>query len=84
MSNPFNALNQANSINMNNIRGAYQMLTQSRNPMQIFQQLAMRNPALQPAMSMLRQCNNPQQVFNTICQQKGINPQEFMKNIMGN
>lgn len=86
MSNPFNALNPNNPMNANSmasIRNAYQMLTQSRNPMQVFQQLAQQNPQLQPALQMLQQGMNPQQIFNTMCQQRGINPQEFLKNITG-
>lgn len=86
MSNPFNALNPTNPMNANNmasIRNAYQMLMQSRNPMQVFQQLAQQNPQLQPALQMLQQGMNPQQIFNTMCQQRGINPQEFLKNITG-
>lgn len=86
MANPFNILNPTNPMNTNNmasIRNAYQMLTQANNPMQVFQQMAMRNPKLQPAMSMLNQGMQPQQVFNTLCQQRGINPNEFLKNITG-
>ena len=84
--NPFNTLNPANPFNanaMNNIRNTYQMLMQSKNPMQIFQQLARKNPTLQPALNMLQQGMQPEQVFNTMCQQRGINPQEFLKNITG-
>lgn len=84
--NPFNTLNPNNPYNVNsmaNIRNAYQMLTQSRNPMQVLQQLARQNPGLQPAINMLQQGMSPEQVFNTMCQQKGINPQEFLRNITG-
>lgn len=84
--NPFNNINPANPFNSNsmaNIRNMYQMITQARNPMQMFQQLARQNPALQPAMNMLQQGIQPEQVFNTICQQRGINPQEFLKNLTG-
>ena len=86
MANPFNILNPTNPMNTNNIasiRNAYQMLTQTNNPMQVFQQMAMRNPQLQPVMSMLNQGMQPQQVFNTLCQQRGINPNEFLKSITG-
>lgn len=86
MSNPFNAINPANPYNanaMSGMRGAYQLLTQSRNPMQTFQQLAQQNPALQPILTMLNQGANPQQLFMSLCQQRGINPQEFLKNITG-
>ena len=86
MSNPFNNINPSNPYNINNMAGmrnAYQLLTQSRNPMQVFQQLAGKNPNLQPIVRMLQQGMNPEQVFNSICQQKGINPQEFIKNLRG-
>jgi hypothetical protein len=68
---------------MAGIRNAYQMIMQSRNPMQVFQQLARQNPSLQPALQMLQQGVNPQQIFNTMCQQRGINPTEFLKSITG-
>ena len=86
MSNPFNALNPNNPYNSNNmagIRNIYQMMMGARNPMQMFQQYAQNNPALQPALNMLNSGMNPQQVFNTMCQQRGINPQEFLRNITG-
>lgn len=86
MGNPFNALNPNNPYNSNgmaNIRNAYQMLTSSRNPMQVFQQLAGQNPQLQPILGMLRGGANPQQLFMNMCQQRGINPYEFIKNIKG-
>ena len=79
MSNPFNALNPA----MSNIRNAYQMLTNAQNPMQVFQQIAGNNPQLQPILNALRGGMNPQQLFMNMCQQRGINPQEFLKNITG-
>jgi hypothetical protein len=86
MSNPFNTLNPANPYNANNMAGfrnIYQTIMNSNNPMQIFQQFAARNPALQPALNMFRQGMTPEQVFNSICQQRGINPQEFLRNITG-
>lgn len=80
MSNPF--YQQQNYFNpqMSNI---YQMLTHSNNPIRLFKQLAMNNPTLQPILNMLNQGISPQQLFNNICQQKGINPQEFIKNLTG-
>lgn len=86
MGNPFNTLNPKNPYNTNNmagIRNMYQMLTQSKNPMQTFQQLAYKNPQLQPIMKMLNRGANPQQIFTDMCRQRGINPQEFLKNITG-
>lgn len=86
MNNPFNVMNPTNPYNANNMAGfrnIYQMMMQSPNPMQLFANMAQRNPQLQPIMQMLRSGGNPQQIFNSMCQQRGINPQEFLKNIMG-
>lgn len=55
----------------------------SGNPMQMFQQMASRNPNMKPILNMLNNGANPQQVFYQICQQRGINPDEFIKNITG-
>lgn len=81
MSNPFNTLNPINNMNMGAIQNAYQMLANAQNPMQVFQQMAMQNPQLQPIMNMLRNGANPQQIFNSMCQQRGINPNEFIRSI---
>ena len=84
MSNPFNTLNPANPYNSNNmagIRNIYQTMMNSRNPMQMFQQMARNNPNLQPIVNMLNGGANPQQIFNSLCQQRGINPQEFLKQL---
>lgn len=85
MANPFNALNPANPYNSNNmagIRNIYQMM-QNGNPMQVFQQMAQSNPQLQPILNMLRNGGNPQQIFMNMCQQRGINPQQFINSITG-
>ncbi len=84
MSNPFNALNPNNP--MNNIapfRDIYQAMKNSNNPMQLFSNIASKNPQLQPIMQMLRNGVSPQQVFTQLCQQRGINPQDFLKALNG-
>lgn len=86
MSNPFNVLNPSNPYNSNNmagIRNIYQSLMSSKNPMQMFQQMARGNPQLQPIMQLLNQGANPQQIFMSMCQQRGINADEFIKNLTG-
>lgn len=80
MANPFNTQNTNQSFQLQNI---YKMLTQSNNPMQMFQQMAYKNPQLRPILDMLRSGNTPEQVFNSLCRQRGINPQQFIKNITG-
>ena len=85
--NPFNVLNPGNPMNANRIgqmRSMYQAFQNAKNPMALFQQMAMRNPQMQQVFNMLKQGQNPQQLFESICQQRGINPQEFIKMIKGN
>ena len=79
--NPFNVINPNNPMNANRIgqmESMYQAFKNAKNPMALFQEMATRNPQLQPVMNMLRQGMNPNQIFNQVCQQIGINPQEFI------
>lgn len=70
MPNPFNP--------MSNI---YQSMMNASNPMQLFSQLAMQNPRLQPILNALNGGANPQQLFYSMCQQRGVDPQAFLKSI---
>ena len=79
MPNPFNTMNTYPNFQLKNL---YKMLTQSNNPMQMFQQMAMQNPNLKPIAQML-QTQNPKDVFNQLCKQKGVDPQQFLKSITG-
>lgn len=79
MPNPFNTTNSNPNMQLQNM---YKMLTSSKNPIALFQQMAMQNPQLQPIADMLRN-RSPQDVFNYICRQKGIDPQQFLKSITG-
>ena len=82
MANPFSSLNPINNnANIGAIQNAYNILANARNPMQAFQQIVMNNPQLQPIMNMLRNGANPQQLFNSMCQQRGINPNDFIRSI---
>ena len=80
MPNPFNTQNVNPNIQLKNI---YKMLAESKNPMQMFEQLALRNPNMRPILNMLRNGNNPEQVFNALCEQRNIDPQQFIKSITG-
>ena len=68
--------------NYNQMKELYNAM-KSGNPMQMFQQMASRNPNMKPILNMLNSGANPQQVFYQICKQRGINPDEFIKNITG-
>ena len=84
MANPFNDLNPINAYDMNGIQNAYKTIMGARNPMQAFQSLAMGNPRLQPIMQALQGGANPQQLFDSMCRQRGIDPNEFIKRLTDN
>lgn len=86
MANPFyNAANpspnQNSSNNFSNLNDIYKMLTTSKNPMQLFNNIAKNNPNMAPIVNLLNTGYSPEQVFNAMCQQRGLNPQEVLKNI---
>ena len=78
MPNPFNTRNVSPSMQIKNI---YKILKQSNNPTLMFEQLARTNPQMQPVLQMLKNGNNPEQIFNSLCKERGINPQEFIKSL---
>lgn len=67
MPNPFNVLN--NNNNLNNL---------IQNPQQVLNMLATKNPQI---YNLLKSGGNPEQLVRNICQQRGINVDEFMKNL---
>ena len=67
----------------NNLKDIYKILSKSNNPMQVFQNIAQNNPRMAPIMDLLNKGYSPEQVFNAMCQQRGLNPQEFIKSITG-
>lgn len=68
--------------NNNQLKEIYKAM-QNGNPMQVLQNLARNNPNMQPILNMLNSGANPQQLFYQMCKQRGINPEEFIKNITG-
>jgi hypothetical protein len=68
--------------NYNQMKDIYNAM-RSGNPMQIFKQMAQNNPNMKPILNALNSGANPQQLFYNMCQQRGINPDEFIKNITG-
>ena len=77
MPNPFNTVNTPS----NYIKDIYKAVAQSNNPMQMFMNIAGNNPQMQPIINALRRGTNPKQIFDEMCQQRGVNPQEFLNSI---
>ena len=86
MPNPFNMNNNLgnfSNINMAQIRQMYQMFKSGGDPIKMVQAMSSQNPQAQQVLQMLKSGNNPEQMFRTLCQQKGINPDEFIRSITG-
>ena len=81
MPNPF--YQNQSTQQYSNFRNMYQAMVNSKNPMQLLNNLALQNPNMKPIVDMLNKGANPQQLFTSLCQQRGINPQEFLKQITG-
>lgn len=82
MPNPFNIMNSV-LPNLNNIKNVYKAMSQSQNPYQMFLNIAGNNPQMQPIVQAMQNGGNPQAIFNQMCQQRGINPNDFIKSITG-
>jgi hypothetical protein len=48
-----------------------------------FMNMAQSNPQLQPIAQMIRTGNSPEAIARNIMKQRGINPDEFIKQIQG-
>lgn len=75
----FNPLLQPN---VNQVKEMYNAM-KSNNPIQMIQKMAQTNPNMQQVLNALNNGANPQTLFYQMCHQKGINPDEFIKNITG-
>lgn len=53
------------------------------NPQAMMNQMLMSNPKIQQALNFIRQTgNNPQTAFINLAKQKGVDPQEFINELM--
>ena len=82
--NPFNIRPKQPNMNMDNIRQTYQLLMNSSNPKQLFLTMARNNPSLKPIASAIESGKNPQEIFMSICKERGIDANEFIKQITNN
>lgn len=56
-------------------------LMQNGNPYQTFMQMAQGNPQMQPIVQMLQMGQSPETVFRNLCQQRGINADQFIQGL---
>ena len=70
--------NMKNIPPFNSQMGAILQLLSGNDPMAAFMKIAEQDPSLKPVLNMLNQGMSPQAVFNSLCQQKGIDPNTFI------
>lgn len=79
MSNPM--LKNLNSP-MNNVKNVYKMIKNAGNPQMMLNQMMGKNPQLKQAVNFVNQNGgNPQQAFYQLAKQKGINPEDILKEL---
>ena len=62
---------------------ALQQLMSLRNPQAMMNQMLMNNPNIKPALELIKQNGgNLQTAFMSLAKQKGINPTEFIQELM--
>ena len=87
MPNPFNtrSFNSTPQMNMNSIKQVYNLLRNSNNPNQLINQMMAQNPQMSQMLNLIKaNGNNYEQVFRNMCNQRGINADEFIKNLTDN
>ena len=50
-------------------------------PLSMIRQMASQNPAYEPIMRMLQNGASPESVFRQMCQERGINPEQFIQGL---
>lgn len=83
MGNPFfNPTSSVmNGINMQQVKWIYSMLKNSNNPNVILNQMAQQNPQLRQTINLIKQNGNYEQIFRDMCKQRGINADDFVRQI---
>ena len=64
--------------NIQQVKGLMSQLNMMKNPQGAIQQMAQNNPQLNQVLQMC-QGRNPKDVFYSVCQQRGIDPEQFIQ-----
>lgn len=62
------------------LKNALSMLNSAKNPQQVLQQLAQKDPKIAQVIQLV-QGKNPQQVFYAMCQQRGVDPNTILNQL---
>jgi hypothetical protein len=57
------------------------LLTRNKNPVDVFKFLVKQKPELQPILNLLENGTSPQQVFIEMCSQRGVDSEQFIKQL---
>lgn len=68
---------------MQQAKQMFRQMMSMGNPQAMMNQILMNNPNTQQALNFIKQAgNSPQQAFINLAKSKGVDPQEFMKELM--
>lgn len=73
-----NQMNPQMLQNIQQIKGLMNQMKSIQNPNLVIQQMAEQNPQMKQILQMC-QGQNPKDVFYTMCQQRGIDPEQVIK-----
>lgn len=76
-------INSIQNQQTQNLAQAYKQFASAGNPMNYFMSIAQCNPQLQPIVQMIRTGNSPESIARSMMQQRGINPDDFIRQIKG-
>ena len=81
MGNPFytGGSSTMNGVNMQQVKQIYSMLRNSNNPNYLLNQMASQNPQLRQAINLIKSNGNYEQIFRDMCRQRGIDADEFVR-----
>lgn len=79
MANPF--FSSHNGINMGQVKQIYNMLRNSNNPNQLLDQMIAQNPQMAQAVNLIKNNGNYEQVFRSMCKERGINADDFIRQL---
>lgn len=72
-------LQQFNAPALGQVRQMLQLVRSSNNPGVALQMMAQNNPQLKQVMDVVNQSGgDPQKAFYTLCQQRGVDPQQIL------
>lgn len=75
---------QQPGITMPQLQNMYQSIFKSKNPMQAIQQMAANNPRFAQISNLMKQGRNPESIFREMAAQRGIDPDDFIRQLQGN